>query len=349
MRFALIAALLVGRCAAAPALTTIQDTLYKADGTRFEGVAQIEWKSFQAADGSEIPQQTLNVKVIAGNLRVALVPTRDAVKPTAYTVKFNSNGRTQFVEFWSIPPSTAKLRLKDVRIQGEDAGAITDGEPASISDVEGLRAELDVRPLKGDGFANARTAVINQSGALNGAVGNARDCVHVDGTSGPCGSGGGSGGLSFVDGETPSGTINGVNTNFTLSAIPSPAASLNLFLNGLLLRQGTAYTISDSSIVMTSGSIPSPGDILQAWYRLPSNDTPSILFSDGEPLTGTIDGSNDTFTLQSEPQPATSLQVFRNGVLQMSGVDYTMSVNVVTFLPVSVPRPGDILQVSYRR
>src|SRR5688572_15945919 len=121
MRFALIAALLVGRCAGAPALTTIQDTLYKADGTRFEGVAQIEWKSFQATDGSEIPQQTLNVKEIAGNLRVALVPTRDAVKPTAYTVKFNSNGKTQFVEFWSIPPSTAKLRLKDVRIQGEDA------------------------------------------------------------------------------------------------------------------------------------------------------------------------------------------------------------------------------------
>ncbi|HYI93298.1 MAG TPA: hypothetical protein VEX68_07125 [Bryobacteraceae bacterium] len=345
MRFALIAAFLVGRCAAAPALTTIQDTLYKADGTRFEGVAQIEWKSFQAADGSEIPQQTLNVKVTAGNLRVALVPTKDAAKPTAYTVKFNSNGKTQFVEFWSIPPSTVKLRLKDVRVQsGDDAGAITDG-PVSITDVSGLRAELDVRPLKGSGFTTFRTAVINQSGALDGALGNAGDCVHVDGTSGPCGSGG----LAFVDGETPSGTINGVNGNFTLSGIPSPPASLKLFRNGLLLREGTAYTISGPSIQLTANSIPTPGDILQAWYRLASNDTPTIVFSEDEPLTGLIDGFNRIFTLQNAPVPATSLQVFRNGVLQKSGVDYTLSVDVITFLPVSVPQLGDILQVSYRQ
>ena len=79
--FALTVALLAAPCVAAPTLTTIVDTLYKADGTRFEGVAQIEWKSFQAADGSEIPQQTLNVKVVSGNLRVALVPTVNASKP----------------------------------------------------------------------------------------------------------------------------------------------------------------------------------------------------------------------------------------------------------------------------
>ena len=345
MRFALIAAFLVGRCAAAPALTTIQDTLYKADGTRFEGVAQIEWKSFQAADGSEIPQQTLSVKVIAGNLRVALVPTRDAVKPTAYTVKFNSNGRTQFVEFWSVPPSAAKVRLKDVRTQPGGAGAITDGGPVSISDVSGLRAELDARALKGVGFANQRTAVINGSGALDGALGNAGDCIHVDGTSGPCGFGG----LQFVDGETPSGEIDGLNANFTLTGIPSPPTSLALYRNGILLREGTAYTISGSSIEMMQSSIPTPGDILQAWYRLPSSGTSTILFSEGESLGGIIDGANRTFTLQNAPSPAASLQVFRNGVLQKSGVDYTLSGSVISFLPVSAPQPGDILQVSYRR
>ena len=77
---ALTVALLAAPCVAAPTLTTIQDTLYKADGSRFDGVAQIEWKSFQAADGSEIPQQTISVKVVAGGLRIALVPTANAPK-----------------------------------------------------------------------------------------------------------------------------------------------------------------------------------------------------------------------------------------------------------------------------
>ena len=126
MRFALIAALLAARCAAAPALTTIQDVLYKADGARFEGVAQIEWKSFQAADGTEVPQQSLNVRVVAGNLRVALVPTSNAAKPLTYTVKFNSDGRTQFMEYWSVAPSASPVRLKDVRTQPV-AGNITSG------------------------------------------------------------------------------------------------------------------------------------------------------------------------------------------------------------------------------
>ena len=52
MRFALIVVIVAARiAAAAPALTLIQDVLYKADGTRFEGVAQIEWKGFQSGNG----------------------------------------------------------------------------------------------------------------------------------------------------------------------------------------------------------------------------------------------------------------------------------------------------------
>ena len=163
MRFALIAALLAGPCAAAPALTTIQDVLYKADGSRFEGVAQIEWKSFQAADGRKFPQQTLTVRVAAGNLRVALVPTSNAVNPLTYTVKFNSDGRTQFVEYWSVAPSPTPLRLKDVRTQPV-AGNITIGS-ATIADVAGLRTELDVRPSKGSAYVLSRAAVINGAGA----------------------------------------------------------------------------------------------------------------------------------------------------------------------------------------
>jgi hypothetical protein len=344
MRFALTVALLAAPCVAAPTLTTIQDTLYKADGSRFDGVAQIEWKSFQAADGSEIPQQTISVKVVAGGLRIALVPTANAPKPTTYTVKFNSDGRTQFIEYWSVPPSANPLRLKDVRSQSQ-AGAITSGTPATISDVTGLRAELDVRPSKGNGYLASRAAVINASGALDAAIGNAGDCLRVDGTSGPCGGGSG---LLFVDGELPAGTINGVNNTFVLTSVPVPTASLNLYRNGILMRQGVGYTISGSTITILPGSIPGSGDVLQAWYRLPTIGAQSIAFNDNETPGGIVDASNATFTLQAAPLPASSLQVYRNGILQKSGLDYVLSVNVVTFTSGAIPSPGDVLQAAYR-
>ena len=41
---------------AAPPLTTIQDVLYKADGSRFNGSLTISWTSFEAIDRSAIAQ-----------------------------------------------------------------------------------------------------------------------------------------------------------------------------------------------------------------------------------------------------------------------------------------------------
>lgn len=52
--------------------------------------------------------------------------------------------------------------------------------------------------------------------------------------------------------ETPSGTINGSNTAFTLSQTPFENETIMLFLDGLLLKQGTDYTVSGTSITMTT-------------------------------------------------------------------------------------------------
>ena len=48
-RIVVISAFLPFLRAAEPPLTTIQDVLYKADGTRFNGYVQISWNSFEAA------------------------------------------------------------------------------------------------------------------------------------------------------------------------------------------------------------------------------------------------------------------------------------------------------------
>jgi hypothetical protein len=342
--FTLLTALSI---AGAPPLTIIQDVLYKANGARFDGIAQISWNTFQAADGSEVPKQLVNLRVINGNLRALLVPTTNALQPVTYTVKFNADGHTQFVETWAVPPSAAPLKLRDVRVTSTAPGNVEEGPsgPIDISDVIGLRTELDLRPAKGASYVPSRSAVINNAGAIDAALGNPGDCLRVDGTTSPCGTGG----LLFIDGETPTGTINGVNTAFTLSAAPSPVESLTLFRNGMLLRLGVDFTVSDKTVVMAPGNAPAIGDRLEAWYRLPPSGTPVISFIDAETPAGVVNGVNTVFTLSAAPLPASSLRVFRNGLLQKQGVDYIHTVNTITFTQVSIPVAGDILQVSYRR
>jgi hypothetical protein len=144
-----------------------------------------------------------------------------------------------------------------------------------ISDVVGLQNELAVRPMQGVGFAPGRTAVINSAGQLDGAAGNLSDCVRVDGSSGPCGGGSGSGLMpTYSDGEIPAGLVNGSNAVFTLANAPSPAASLSLYRNGLFMRQGVDYSITGNQVTFFLTSVPQTGDLLVASYRYANPDNP---------------------------------------------------------------------------
>jgi hypothetical protein len=346
-RILLLSALLTACLSAAPPLTTIQDTIYKADGTRFTGVLEIEWKTFRAIDGSEVAQNAMSVRITNGQLAVALVPTTTALRPLSYTVRYTVEGRTQqFTEYWSVPPSSVPLRLKDVRTSGPVAAALTT-TPTTIGtqDVTGLRTELDLRPVRGASYQAGRTAVLGDTGAIEGAIGAAGDCVRVDGSSGPCGTGG----LMFVDAETPAGTLDGANRTFRLSGVPFPAGSLVLYRNGILLKQGTGYTLLNDTITFSALETPRQSDLLIAWYRVDSGATLTINVADMETPAGTINGVNNLFTLSAAPVPAASLQLFRNGLLQKTGVDFNLAVNTITFLPVSTPRAGDILQATFRK
>ena len=127
-------------------------------------------------------------------LRVQLVPTTTSTPPSTYTVTYNSDGRVQFQETWSVPSSTQPLHVRDVRVAaGASSGSSTAGADTTStvpeSSVVGLIADLGARPLKSPSFAPGRTAVVDINGMVSSAAGNATDCVHVDGSSGPCGSG----------------------------------------------------------------------------------------------------------------------------------------------------------------
>ncbi len=251
---------------AAPPLTQIYDMLYKADGTPFAGSAAISWRSFTAADSSNIPTNTITIQVTGGLLRVRLVPTTNAAGAAYYIVRFNADGRTQFTELWAVPPSALPVAVKDIRIPSPPGSSVT--PPPSVVqmvDVSGLTEALADRPTKSIGFAPNRAAYVDATGQVAAVSGAPSDCVRVNGTSGPCSGAGLS--FGFVDMEVPMGLLNGVNTSFTLSQAPAPAASLHLYRNGILQKPAVDYQLNGNTVTFLSVSTPQTGDLLVASYR----------------------------------------------------------------------------------
>ncbi len=76
---------------------------------------------------------------------------------------------------------------------------------------------------------------------------------------------------SLVYGETPSGTVNGSNTSFTIASTPV-SGTLMLFRDGQLLVGGGAdYTLSSTTITMTTA--PVTGSVLLAYYQVAAAST----------------------------------------------------------------------------
>jgi hypothetical protein len=308
---AALLSLVAAHSQAAPKLTTVQDVLYKADGTRFTGTLTISWNQFDAADTSVVGLQSLTVNVSNGSLYVQLIPTTDAAPAGAYNVQYQSDGREQFQELWAVPPATHPLRVRDVRTVAAvttnggsgsgtgsgsgGTGGVAPAQPITEDTVIGLPADLAVRPLKGLGFANGRAAVVNDTGGIEAVAGNLSDCVHVDGTSGACFD---SSLLpAFIDAEMPGGVVDGANNNFALAGTPSPSTSLQLFRNGLAMNPGSDFNVSGSTVTFFDAAIPQPGDTLVAWYRATSTGS----LSAGGLKVGGLSGGTAAFA-PAQPQ-----------------------------------------------
>ena len=118
------------------------------------------------------------------------------------------------------------------------------------------------------------------------------------------------------------------------SLVPGRAIMLNSFgeLESVSGSDGDCVRVDGSSDLCGTGGSATVG----------------ASFRDGETPGGLIDGVNAVFTLSNTPSPSNSLLLYRNGLLQKSGVDYTLSGSQVTFLSGSIPQPGDILVGAYR-
>jgi hypothetical protein len=325
----LLLAALCGLAWGQTGLTTIQDTLFEADGTLFNGTLTIQWSTFDANNIGTIVQQSTSVTVVNGNLLVQLAPNNTAPPPAnIYTVMYESDGREQFTEQWTVPVSTVPLKVSIVRVGSQPAtatgtGTNTSSSPIPESSVINLQADLAQRPLEGAGFGVNAVAIVDANGLLETAAGDPGDCVFVDGTTGPCSQ------PTYSDAETPGGTIDGVNTTFTLANTPL-GSSLMLFRNGLNTAANLDYTLTGSSIQFAAGALPQPGDILTASYRV---DT-----SAGGDISGLTSGSGTVHTAAAQVIcSAAGTSTSATGLTSLGGCD----------IPASGLLPGDRIEVQF--
>ena len=157
----------------------------------------------------------------------------------------------------------------------------------------------------------------------------------------------------LLSGSTPSWGKVGLTTHIsgTLAVGNGGTGITTTPTNGQIpIGNGTNYTAATltagTGISVTNGS----GSITLAVTTGASGVVLATNYIVRETPTGTVNGSNATFTLANTPLSGTE-HVFVNGVLQNPGTgnDYTISAATITFLTGAIPQTGDVVRVSYLR
>ncbi len=131
---------------------------------------------------------------------------------------------------------------------------------------------------------------------------------------------------------------------------PAPPSAGSITLSGDAAGPASATTVVAVRGVPFASAVPVDGQVY-VWDSAQGAMVPRTIngaYSDGEVPAGVIDGANRQFSLSQSPQPASSLLLYRNGILQRAGVDFTLSGQQITFCEMCTPLPGDILQAYYR-
>jgi hypothetical protein len=151
-----------------------------------------------------------------------------------------------------------------------------------------------------------------------------------------------SGPMSPVIGETPSGTVNGVNRTFT-TADSFIDGTLAIYLNGIRLHDTDDYIVtSGNSFQLVTA--PVAADHLICDYLIAPVEGP-LTQKVGEVPTGAINGTNLVYGTASNYQ-SNSLAVYANGIRLRLTLDYT-ETGTNTFQMVTALLTGDKLLVDY--
>lgn len=102
-------AALVNTAVAQITTTTVQDTVYSANGTPASGTVLVSWNAFTTSNGQSVPAGTTSVTIGAGGvLTVALAPNAGSTPMgNYYTAVFHLSDGTTSRQYWVIPVTVA--------------------------------------------------------------------------------------------------------------------------------------------------------------------------------------------------------------------------------------------------
>ncbi len=147
--------------------------------------------------------------------------------------------------------------------------------------------------------------------------------------------------------ETPSGVVNGTNTQFTLSQVPLNIQSVMVMLDDLVLSN-TQFSIVGQTI--TYSEAPAVGQTPYVYYIANSSTGQNPLSGAQEVPSGTVNGSNATFTLAGKAVDQNSTLVFIDGLaIPITGWSLVQGSNIssVVFEPSFIPQTGQSVYVWY--
>jgi hypothetical protein len=137
---------------------------------------------------------------------------------------------------------------------------------------------------------------------------------------------------------SPAETPDGIIATFTL---PQVVPQQMVFVDGALVVQGVDYTISGAVITFVS-----PATTARAGAKIVAYASTEAPFDVVEAPAETPNGVRTTFTLSRGL--IYSLQLYVEGMLQMPGVDYSISgANIVFLTSGSTPRSGAVIRAHY--
>ena len=222
-----------------PALTTISDTVYRADGTAALGTVLISWPSFQTAEGDAVAAGNLSVTIgPLGAFIAQLVPNVGASPAgTYYVVVFQLDDGTVRTEYWAVPATSPTTIAGVLTTPGTGLGnlAVTQADvAAAVATVNATVVHLaGTETITGTKQFTVPPSLPTPAAATDGA-----NKGYVDAAVSTVGSG------AYV--AIAGGTMTGPLTLPADPAAPNQAADRNYVDNGLAVKAD-----------LVSGTVPS--------------------------------------------------------------------------------------------
>ena len=123
-------------------------------------------------------------------------------------------------------------------------------------------------------------------------------------------------------------TVDNSTTQFTLSEAPVTANSVMVFVDGILQKLTTNYTITGTTLDFGNGNAPATGSEIEVKHlglRTTARRSVAMQLD-----THTFNGSVNNFTLSNDVDTNDAF-VFYNGVCMTPTTDYAISGKVITF------------------